>query len=250
MNSRACFRRSFSILLSSFVICHWSFLGAAEPFRTDGGDEKLPWFQLEPGEFPPEGSAHYIAGELIAFDHINRTGVLRPDRTDAQRRGDWDLPLPFALLPYGSLSYHGAPAELRDIPIGTHLHGQFYLGEQGVKDAKLPKGKKLSTLGDFNKALRLEDDFSFFARQQRAWRVDAVQLDTGTLTVTGVGPAANQTVARPTAFKIGPSTRVWKGRCIGSLGDVAVGESVLLNLTLCTLKGPGRCRAVWLDAES
>ena len=25
------------------------------PFRTDGGDEKLPWFQLRPGEFRQEG---------------------------------------------------------------------------------------------------------------------------------------------------------------------------------------------------
>jgi hypothetical protein len=58
------------LLLSSFVILGSSF---ADSFRTDGGDEKLPWFQLKPGEFPPDGSAHSIAGELIALDHINRT---------------------------------------------------------------------------------------------------------------------------------------------------------------------------------
>lgn len=252
MKYRGRFRRLIFILLWSLCACQWSLLGGAAPFRTDadGGDEKLPWFQLKPGEFPPEGSAHYLAGELIALDHINRTGVLRPDRTNAQRRGDWDLPLPFTLLPYGSLSYHGAPAELRDIPIGTHLHGQFYLGEQEAKDDKAAKGKKLSTVGAFNKALRLEDDFSFLKRQQRTWRVDAVQLDTGTLTVTGVGPAANQVDAKPMAFKIGPSTRVWKAGCMGSLGDIATGESLLINLTVCTLKGPGRCLTLWLDEVS
>ena len=83
-----------------------------------------------------EGSAHAVAGELIALDPLNRTGVLRPDRTDAQRVDDFDIPLPFSMLPFGSISYHGAPAELRDVPIGTHLHGAFYLGEKADPNGK------------------------------------------------------------------------------------------------------------------
>ena len=109
---------------------------AEPPFRTDGGDEKLPWFRLKPGEFPPPGSEHAVSGELIALDHVNRSGLLRPDRDDTQRRGDWDIARPFVLLPYGSLRYHGAPAELRDIPLGTHLHGQFYADDNA--DPKKP----------------------------------------------------------------------------------------------------------------
>lgn len=218
-----------------------ALLFPAEPaFRTDGGNEKLPWFQLKPGEFPPEGSAHYIAGELIALDHVNRSGVLRPDRTDAQRRGDWDKPQAFTLLPFGSLSYHGAPAELRDIPIGTHLHGQFYIEEKVGKDGK----------GAFNRALRLEDDFSFFERQKREWRVDSIQLDKGILHVIATGSEANQTDSKPTKFQIGASTRVWKGRSVGALADLEAGQSILINLTVCTLKGPGRCTDIWIDEES
>jgi hypothetical protein len=225
------------VLLASFVILVSSF---AQSFRTDGGDEKLPWFQLKPGEFPPDGSAHSIAGELIALDHINRTGVLRQDRTDAISRSHWDEPLPFTMLSFGSLSFHGAPAELRDIPLGTHLHGQFYFEEKAGKDGK----------GAFTKAIRLEDDFSFFARQQRAWRVDAVDLEKGTITVTGVGVDGKQADAKPTAFVVNAATQVWKGRAIGSLTDLAAGQSILLDLTVCTLKGPGRCTDIWLDAES
>src|SRR5438067_340295 len=98
-------------------------LRAEEPaFRTDGDDEKLPWYQLKAGEFPPPGSAHAISGELIRVDHINRTGAIRMDRTGAQRTDEYDQALSFTLLPYASLGYHGAPAELRDIPLGTHLH--------------------------------------------------------------------------------------------------------------------------------
>src|SRR5947209_8745664 len=111
----------FSLTLSvSLCLCGTLFCHADPPaFRTDASPptDKTPWFQLKPHEFPPENSSHYIAGELISLDHVNRTGTLRPDRTDAIRRGDWDKPMPFTLLPYASLAYHGAPAELRDIPI-------------------------------------------------------------------------------------------------------------------------------------
>jgi hypothetical protein len=229
-----------------FALCAAALLSAEEnAFRTDGGDEKLPWFQLKPGEFPPENAAHYIAGELIALDHINRTGVLRPDRTDAQRRGDWDKPMNFALLSYGSLGYHGAPAELRDIPIGTHLHGWFFLEEKVDK-----KGN-----GKFERALRLEDDFTYAARRKHAWRVDTVEIDKGKLTVTDVAteggqPQAAQPETKPIAFQIAPSTRVWKAREIAALKDLAPGQTVFLNLTVCTLKGPGRCTDIWIDDES
>ena len=238
-------RKIFGVLVCASLALHAAELA----FRTDGGDEKLPWFQLKAGEFPPESSAHYIAGELIALDHINRTGVLRPDRTDAQRRSAWDFPLPFTLLPYGSIRYHGAPAELRDIPIGTHLHGQFYSDEPAPKDPKSRPGDKTSVVdGKFSRVLRLEDDFSFSLRQQRAWRVDSIDLEKGTLTVTGV--TAGNEDAKPTVFQIGPATRIWKGRGFGTLADLAAGQSVIINLTVCTLKGPGRCLAIWLDAES
>jgi hypothetical protein len=235
--SHACILIRCGVLLSSFVILISSF---AETFRVDGGDDKLPWFQLKPGEFPPDNSAHSIAGELIALDPINRTGVLRQDRTDAISRSHWDEPLPFTMLSFGSLSFHGAPAELRDIPLGTHLHGQFYFEEKAGKDGK----------GAFTKAIRLEDDFSFCVGQRRVWRVDAVDLEKGTITVTGISEDGKQADAKPAAFVVNAATRVWKGRAIGSLTDLAVGQSLVLDLTVCTLKGPGRCTEIWLDAES
>ena len=215
--------------------------GAEPAYRTDAGaNDKLPWFQLKPGEFPPEGSAHEIAGELIGLDHINRTGILRQDRTDAISRSHWDEPLPFTMLSFGSLRFHGAPAELRDIPVGTHLHGQFYFEEKAGKDGK----------GAFTKALRLEDDFSYFQRQQRAWRVESIDMEKSTLTATSVDAAGKATEAKPTTFLVSPSTQVWKGHAIGSLADLKKGQSVLVNLTVCTLKGPGRCTDIWIDPES
>jgi hypothetical protein len=177
---------------------------------------------------------------MIQMDHVNRTGQLRPDRRNDQRTDDYDRALLFTLLPYGTLRYHGAPAELRDIPIGTHLHGQFYFDPKAGKDGK----------GAFTRAFLLEDDFSFHQRQKRVWRVDALQLDKGTVTFTGLSLADEKTDVKPTVFKVNPATRIWKGRGIGALTDLTVGQSVLLNITVATLKGPGRCTDIWLDDES
>jgi hypothetical protein len=164
---------------------------------------------------------------------VNRTGTLRPDRTDAQRTDDYDIATSFALLPYAKTMYHGAYAELRDVPLGTHLHGLFFVSELPAKNRK-PL---------FDRVLRFEDDFSRFTRLKKTWRVDAVDVDKGKLTVTGADP-------KPVTLQIGPATRVWKGAGFGTLKDVAPGQNVLANLTVCTLKGPGRVVDLWLDEES
>ena len=215
-----------------------SLLRSEEPkFRTDGGDEKLSWYPLKPGEFPPAGSAHAISGELIRVDPINRTGAIRMDRTGSQRTDDYDQALTFTLLPFASLRYHGAPAELRDIPLGTHLHGQFYEGVQGDKKT-------------FSQVLQFDDDFSQMTAAQRVWRIDAVDLGKRTLALTGMQTTDNQADPKPTVLQITPATRVWKGLEIGNEKDLAAGQTVLANLTVCTLKGPGRCMDIWIDAQS
>ena len=208
-------------------------------FTADAEKKPVP-FQLQPGEFPPEGSAHYVAGELIQMDHVNRTGQLRPDRRNDQRTDDYDRAMLFTLLPYGTLRYHGAPAELRDILIGTHLHGQFYWNAKAGKDHK----------GAFTQAFLLEDDFSFQQRQQREWRIDALSLDTGSITVTGQSRADHKADDKPTVFKVNSATRIWMDRGFGALTNLVVGQSLLLNITVATLKGPGRCIDIWLDDES
>src|SRR5205809_605456 len=77
------------------------------------GEEKAgAEYQPKAGEFPPAGTGRYFAGELTWQDHVNRTGQIRPDRRNDQRTDDYDRPMPFTMLPYGSIRYHGAPAEL------------------------------------------------------------------------------------------------------------------------------------------
>jgi hypothetical protein len=133
--------------------------------------------------------------------------------------------------------YHGAPAELQDIPLGTHLHGQFYQAQEGNKPV-------------FSQGLLFEDDFSQSTAKARLWRIDAVDLGKRTLTATGIHTADSQADPKPTVFQISSATRIWKERTIGDWKDLAVGQTVLLNLTHCTLKGPGRATDIWVDPQS
>ncbi|MDF1810649.1 MAG: hypothetical protein P1V20_00480 [Verrucomicrobiales bacterium] len=219
-------------------------------YRTDENNkQELQWYQLEGMNFPPPGTAHYIAGELIDIDHTGRKFVIRTDRTDEHRRSHFDLPLAAAMLPYGSIYYHGSPAALEDIPHGTHLHGWFY--QKHPEDDSQPLESwhgRVTPEADFNRCFRLEDDFSFYRRSGCIWKVDKVDLHEMKLTATlwNDGDA----VGEPTVFDLQTSTRVWQGNCVVDLQSVKKQQSILFNITWATLYGPGRIREIWLDEAS
>ncbi|MFN0076845.1 MAG: hypothetical protein ACKVY0_10240 [Prosthecobacter sp.] len=239
----------FALLLSAFVIPHPSFAQAAKAKVAVSAN-----YQIEPGKFAPLDKTRVLAGELIAVDHVNRAGVLRDDRADDQNRVNWDRPHPFALLPYATVMHHGAPADLRDIPPGTHLHAAFFEGPPVPQfpDAYKPVlglPGRLSKYIEFSRVARLEDDFSRDARLGRSWRVDSLDADAGKLTVTAISADKNAD-AKTLVFDIGADARVWRGRGFAALTDVQPGLSVNFNITLATMYGPGRITAIWLDGES
>ena len=212
-------------------------------------DDTPDWYQLVEGQFPPQGSAHAISGELMFVDHLERRFHMRVDRNDSQDRGVWDLPLDAAMLPYGSIYFHGAPAALQDIPIGTHLHGLFY--EKDPNDKTPPPDtayRRKTPESDFRRCFRIEDDFTFHARQKQLWKIEAVDLDTKKLTATLVenGTPSGQ----PKIFDLPTSTRVFKGEGFADLKALQPGQIVLFNLTWVTLYGPGRITDIWLDERS
>lgn len=220
---------------------------AAEPtFRTDdGADKKLPWFELVDGQFPPENSAHYFAGELIHVDYVKRTFILRNDRTDEQNRGNFDLPVAVSMLPYGAIYYHGAPASLADIPLGTHLHGKFYSKPKDDTSPPISYNTRISNEVNFTRCLLLEDDFSHYARLGQAWHIDEVNLAGMKLTVTLQQNGA--AVGKPQTFDLQASTRVWKDRGFESLEQLEKGQLVQFNITWATMYGPGRVLEIWID---
>jgi len=227
-------------------------LTAAEPpkFRTDeNNDKSLPWFQLVDGQFPPAGSGHAISGELIEVDHLERRFLLRVDRDDSQDAGHHDLPIEANMLPYGSISYHGAPAALQDIPLGTHLQGLYYV--KPLLDKTPPRSgpyKRIATEAAFTRCFRLEDDFSFYNRQQQLWRIDELDLEKRKLTATLMHEGKE--VGKPKLFDLLAHMRVYTGNGFGKFDSLKVGQNVLFNITWATLYGPGRIREIWLDDAS
>ena len=85
------------------------WLPAEFPYRTDFGNEALPWYQLQPGKFPPDHSEHQVWGELVTIDAAHRSGRCRIDVTGKL--------INFSLPPFGSILYHNAEAELEDIAL-------------------------------------------------------------------------------------------------------------------------------------
>jgi hypothetical protein len=245
------------LLASLFLIPHASFSQTAKGNDAAVKGKAAPAsanFQIEPGKFAPLDQARLLAGELIAVDHVNRAGVLRDDRADDQNRVQWDRAHPFALLPYAAVMYRGAPADLRDIPLGTHLHAAFFEGPPvpqfpAAYVPSLGAEGRISKYIQFSSVARLEDDFSRDARLGRSWRVDSVDLEAGKLTVTGIG-ADQQADAKSLVFDIGADTRVWRGKGFVALTDVKPGLAVSFNITTATMYGPGRITDIWLDAES
>jgi len=221
------------------------------PFRTDADGplnrkverdgKPLEWFQLVEGEFPPEGSAHAISGELIQVDHLERAFQIRVDRNDSQDRGVWDLPLGAVMLPYGSFYHQGAPAAVQDIPLGTHLHGLFYLKDPN-DTAPPPETwyRRKTPEIDFRRCFRLEDDFTHHARQKQLWKIENVDLTAMKLTASLPGSQAK-------VFDLLSSTRVFEGTGFAGLAELKPGRTVLFNLTWVTLYGPGRITELWLD---
>lgn len=231
-----------------------------------------PRIALE-GAFPDLKHAKALHGELILVEHVNRQGILRLDRDGTINSYHWDLPHQFHMLPYGSIQLHGAPADLADLPLGTHLHGLFYLGPGGhyvpkVPDSGYTAGKMAapdmrSVESAWSQVLRLQDDFSFYEEKGEGWKITAFGPGRANVTLQRV-TLRDGRPARPNepddgilptmTVRISPGTRVWKGRQIATLEDLAEGQVVQVNFHWLTLLGStkehGMCREVWIDEES
>ena len=244
----------------------------ATSFALHAEDKPDPRIALD-SAFPDATQAKDFAGELILIEHVNRLGILRLDRDGTINNYHWDLPHQFQMLPYGAITYRGAPANLEDIPLGTHLHGRFYLGPEGdfkvdVPDTGYTAGKMAnpdmrSTVSQYSRVLSLADDFSFSSAKGEGWKVTAFGDNRSTISVERVtladgSPArsgeADQGVKSKQVLRLDCGTRIWKGRQFAALEDLAIGQIVQLNLGWVTLLGStkqdGLCRDIWIDEES
>lgn len=178
-------------------------------------------FRPVAGQFPPVEKALSYRGELVFVDHANRRGSLR-----VQGEGTFfrNAPHPFAMLPYGVISYHGAPAELRDIPLGTVLHVKAYLPPDPKISAVpvLPVNNREKNSGYSgagtspaeNHLLLLEDEPSHCLREGKVWKLESVDLQNSEW-MLAASRSARDTAADETTIEkltLDSATRIWRGR--------------------------------------
>ncbi len=204
------------------------------PFRTDYGNEKLPWFQLKTGIAPPPFAEHLVFGELVKADAAARTGQFRTDRSGEV--------VDFALIPEGEAKYLDAKATLADIPGGTRCRFHLFQDEKGA----------------FTKASLVSDEFSFLATNGITYRIEASNLSAGKLNVARQIPETknyNGDMERipdigRTELRVNESTRVWKNDQQVKLSDLAVGDALLINLTSEQKGSPSRCTDIWIGVNT
>lgn len=235
------------------------------------GDEP---FRPEAGKFPPLEKAHSYRGELVFVDHANRRGSIRVQGTGMFFRND---PHPFAMLPYGIIRYRGAPADLRDIPLGTVLHVRAFLPPDPKTSAVpvLPVNNKnidgnhnrgTGTAPAENHVLLLEDEPSHCLREGKVWKLREVvfQNNEGLIVASREPRQGGDGKASEEKMTFDAATRIWRGReCLGIEDLIAEGiwpaegkkslggQAVLLGITWKPTPGGIFTRFhisdIWLD---
>ncbi|MBM4096267.1 MAG: hypothetical protein FJ261_05765 [Planctomycetes bacterium] len=178
-------------------------------------------FRPEPGKFPPLDKALAYRGELVFVDHVNRRGSIRVEGAGTYFR---NAPHPFAMLPYGVVRYHGAPAELRNIPLGTVLHVRGFLPPD-PKNSPVPvfpvnnrtKNSGRSGAGTApaeNHVLLLEDEPSHCLREGLAWKLKEVEVQNNEGLVVATRASKADKGEKPVEEKLSfdATTRLWRGR--------------------------------------
>lgn len=178
-------------------------------------------FRPAPGKFPPLEKAISYRGELVFVDHANRRGSIRVQGAGTYFR---NAPHPFALLPYGEVRHHGAPAELRDIPLGTVLHVRAFLPPD-PKTSVVPvlpvnnreKNNGYSGAGTApaeNHVLLLEDEPSHCLREGFVWKLREIEIQNneGLILATREPKAGGGGKGWDEKLSFDATTKVWRDR--------------------------------------
>lgn len=196
----------FSLFLVGLLSAFWTFADDT-PFRP------------LPGQFPPLEEAKFYRGELVFVDHVNRRGSLRLHLDGHFHEGKLHH---FAMLPYGIIFYRGAPADLRDIPLGTVLYGRFYLPPNPETSAVPNSTGNDVTQPAENHAILLEDDPSLCLREGKSWNLSEVEIQgtEGQLVVYLERKTGGDGLGGEHKVTIDGSTRIWRGRELLGLEDL------------------------------
>jgi hypothetical protein len=208
-----------------FVPCSWFFVfvgscvftncAAAEPStkNKEPGTGAAEPFRPEAGKFPPFERAKAYMGQLAFVDHANRRGSIRVSGGELFHSTP---PHPFAMLPYGMARYHGAPADLRDIPLGTMLYGRFYLPPDPDSSSVPVVSSGKVTNPSENHALLLEDEPSFCLREGKVWKLKEVEIlkenQQGMVVASREPKDGGEGKEGEQRMSIDAATCIWRGR--------------------------------------
>lgn len=256
--------KKFLVLGSSFfVLCCSLLVFAALACGQEGSKKSEEPFRPEAGKFPPLEKSHSYRGVLAFVDHANRRGSLRVQSTGEFFR---NAPHPFAMLPYGLVRRHCAPADLRDIPLGTVLHVRAFLPPDPKTSSVPISGKGNPERPAENHVLLLEDEPSFCVREGKVWKLKEVDLQKNQVMILATREPKEATDSKGTEEKLtfDAATRFWRGRECLALADLIAegvwpaegkkslgGQAVQLGLTWHPTPGGVFLRYhisdIWLD---
>jgi len=187
-------------------------------------------FRPEAGKFPPLEKALSYRGELVFVDHANRRGSIRVQGAGTYFR---NAPHPFAMLPYGIVRYHGAPADLRDIPLGTVLHVRGFLPPDPKTSSVpvLPVANREKTSGYSgvgiapaeNHVLLLEDEPSHCQLEGMVWKLKELDLknnNEGVIVASCEPKAGGDGKASEEKLTFDAAIRIWRGRECLAIADL------------------------------
>jgi hypothetical protein len=202
------------------------------PFRTDFGNEHLPWYRLDPGVAPPLYSEHLVFGELVSADRGARTGRFRLDGTGET--------VAFSLTREGTVRYLDVESDLSALPTGTRCRFSMYQDEHDA----------------FTRASLVTDEASNLIANGALWRVESLRLEAGKLYVARQPPAVKNDQGDPeqppdigrAELRVSPETRFWKGS--RQVEALAVGDLLLVNATGEWPGHPSRCTDVWIGVDT
>jgi hypothetical protein len=131
------------------------------------------------------------------------------------------------MLPYGMVRYHGAPADLRDIPLGTMLHVTAFLPpdpklsavpvlpvDNKERDANHRRG--VGVFPGENHVLLLEDEPSFRLRTGSSWTLKEIELQAN----LGIVIARLDAKGSEQKLTVDHATRIWSGHERLSVADL------------------------------
>lgn len=244
-------RSSFLVLGSSLLVICLSGIRAiaanAEP-SSKNQEQVAAIFRPEAGKFPPIEKSVSYEGELVFVDHANRRGSIRVKAgSDVLYR---NAPHPFAMLPYGIVRYHGAAADLRDIPIGTMLHVSAFLPpDPNTSAVPVVKNATVEHPAE-NHVILLEDEPSYCQRTGKTWKLKEIDLQKiqGMVIASLEPKEGSDSKAAEQKLTLNAATRIWRGRESLTIADL-IAEGIWSASGKKSLGGQAvRLGLTWLPA--